>query len=74
MTIINILLFKNLITSENFTTRVAKANLACKNIIANFAKKTDCDNKLRYLNKHVPLDKKKTCTCWKYIKWTIRKN
>ena len=41
MIMINILLIKNL----------AQANLASKNDIANFVKKTDFDDKLKNLNK-----------------------
>ena len=48
----------NKLTSENVTARVVKANLLSKNDIANFVKKTDRDDKLRYLNKDVPSDKK----------------
>ena len=48
---INILLLKNFnirkLTSENFTARLKQANLASKNNIANFVKKTDFDNKLK---------------------------
>ena len=47
----------NKLTSENVTARVVKANLLSKNDIANFVKKTDRDDKLRYLNKDVPSDK-----------------
>ena len=49
MIMINMLLLKNLIkvTSENFTGRLKKANLASKNDIANFDKRTDFDNKLK---------------------------
>ena len=35
------------LTSENFTARLKQANLASKNDIANFVKKTDFDNKLK---------------------------
>ena len=46
---INILLIKNLINSHQkiFTARLKQANLASKNDIANFVKKTDFDNKLK---------------------------
>ena len=37
----------NKLTSEKFTARLAQANLASKNDIANFVKKTDFDNKLK---------------------------
>ena len=35
------------LTSENFTARLKQENLASKNNIANFVKKTDFDNKLK---------------------------
>ena len=35
----------NKLTSENFTARLAQANLISKNDIANFVKKTDFDDK-----------------------------
>ena len=38
--------FKKL-TSENFTSRLKQASLGSKNNIANFAKKTNFDNKLK---------------------------
>ena len=44
MTMINILLLKKL-TSENVTARLTQANLASKNDVVNFVKKTDFDNK-----------------------------
>ena len=37
----------NKLTSENFTARLKQVNLASKNDIANFAKKTDFDNELK---------------------------
>ena len=37
----------NKLTSNNFTGRLKKANLASKNDIANFVKKTDFHNKLK---------------------------
>ena len=39
----------NKLTAGDFTARLAQANLASKNDIANFVKKTDFDNKLRNL-------------------------
>ena len=39
----------NKLTAENFTTRLKQANLASNNDIANFVKKTDFDNKLKYV-------------------------
>ena len=44
--------FNNLI-SENWTARLAQANLASKSNIANFVKKTDFADKLKNLNKNV---------------------
>ena len=41
----------NKITAEHFTARLAQANLAIKNDIANFLKKTDFDDKPKNLNK-----------------------
>ena len=41
----------NKLTSENFASTFAQANLASKNDIANFVKKTDFDDKLTNLNK-----------------------
>ena len=43
MIMINISLLK--LTSENFTARLARGNLASKSDIANFAKKTGFDDK-----------------------------
>ena len=40
----------NKLTSKNFTGRLKKANLASKNDIANFVKKTDFHNKLKMLH------------------------
>ena len=37
----------NKLTSENFTARLKQANLASKNDIANFVKKTHFDEKLK---------------------------
>ena len=39
------------LTAENNTTRLAQANLASKNDIATFIKRTDFDDKLKNLNK-----------------------
>ena len=47
------------ITSQNFAPRLAQANLASKNDIANFVKKTDFDDKLKKLNKNVTSNKTK---------------
>ena len=38
--------------SETFTVRLTEANLTSKNDIANFVKKTDFDEKLKYFNKN----------------------
>ena len=43
----------NKLTADNFTARLAQANLASKDDIANFVKKTDFDNELKNLNKKV---------------------
>ena len=37
----------NMLTSENFSARLAQANLASKSDIANFVKKIDFDDKLK---------------------------
>ena len=37
----------NKLTAENFAARLSQSNLASKNDIANFVKKTDFDNKLK---------------------------
>ena len=49
----------NKLTSENFTARLAQANLPSENDIANFVKKTDFDNKLKILNEKVTSNKSK---------------
>ena len=41
----------NKLTIENFTARLKQGNLATKGDIVYFAKKTDFDGKLKYLNK-----------------------
>ena len=51
MITINILLLKNL-TAENFTTRLAEANIASKIDIANFVKRTDFDNQLKAVKQY----------------------
>ena len=38
------------LTAQKFAARLAQANLESKNDIANFAKKTDFDDKLKNLN------------------------
>ena len=47
------------LTSKNFAARLAQANLASKNGIANFLKETDFDNKLISFNERTILDKSK---------------
>ena len=49
----------NKLTAENVAARLAQANLASKNNIANFIKKTDLDNKLKTLNEKVTSNKSK---------------
>ena len=51
MITINILLLKNL-TAENFTARLAEANLASKIDIANFVKRTDFGNQLKAVKQY----------------------
>ena len=46
-------------TTGNFASKLARENLASKNDIANFVKKTDFDNKLKNLNKKVASNKTK---------------
>ena len=43
----------NKLTAENFTVRLKQANLATKDDIDGFVKKTDFDDKLKNLNKKV---------------------
>ena len=43
----------NKLTSEKFAARLAQANSASKNDIANFINKTDFDDKLKNLKKKV---------------------
>ena len=50
--------FNNL-TAEHFAARLVQANLVSKNDIANFVKKTDFDDKLKYLNKKITSNKTK---------------
>ena len=45
------------LTAGNFTARLAQTNLASKDDIANFVKKTDFDDKLKTLNKNVTSNK-----------------
>ena len=49
----------NKLTAENFNARLAQANLASKNDIANFVKNTDFDDKLKFLNKKITSNKTK---------------
>ena len=43
----------NKLTSENFSSRLAKANLASKNDIPNFVGKKNFDDELKSFNKKV---------------------
>ena len=45
--------------SENFAERLSGVDLASKNDIANFVKKTDFDDKLKNLNKKITLNETK---------------
>ena len=47
----------NKFTAENFTPRLKQANVATKDDIADFVKKTDFDDKLQKLNKKVTSNK-----------------
>ena len=49
----------NKLTSENFTARLAQANLARKSDIANFVKKADFDDTLKTLDENVTSNKAK---------------
>ena len=49
----------NKLTVENFAARLAQENLASKNDITNFVKKTDFDDKVNNLNKKITLSKTK---------------
>ena len=49
----------NKLTAENFATTLVQANLANKNDIAAFVKKTDFHDKLKTLNKKVTSSKTK---------------
>ena len=51
----------NKLTAENFTARLAQANLASKSNITNFVKKTDFDDKLNNLNKNFTTNKQNMC-------------
>ena len=51
--IVLILVKFNKLTADNFTVRLAQAYVASKNDIANFAKKTYFDDKLKNLNKKI---------------------
>ena len=53
--------------SQNFASRSAQANLANKNYIAALIKKTDFDDKLKYLNKKVTSSKTKLIEAEKKI-------
>ena len=65
MIMINILLLKNLkVNIRKFYWKTKTSNLASKNDIANFVKKTDFDNKL----KHVTSNKNKLNELSKKVK------
>ena len=49
----------NKLTSESFASRLVQGNLASKNVIANFIKKTDFDDKIKDLNKKITSNKTK---------------
>ena len=49
----------NKLTSQNFVARLAYANLASKNDIANFVKNTDFDDKLKKITKNITLNNSK---------------
>ena len=46
-------------TAENLATRLIKTNLARRNDVPNFVKKTDFDDKLKNLNKKTTLNETK---------------
>ena len=48
----------NKLIADNFTARLAKANLVSKNYIADFVKKTNFDDKLKHLHKKLQLKQK----------------
>ena len=48
-------------TADNFEAGLAQANLGTKNDTAEIAKGMDYDNKVKYINKKVISNKKKTC-------------
>ena len=50
----------NKLTAENFAARLPQTNIASKNDIAHFIKKTDFDDKLKNLNKRINLNTKIT--------------
>ena len=60
LTIVDVSLLQNLfnkLKTESFSERLAQANLANKNDIANFVKKTDFGEKLKTLNKKTTSNK-----------------
>ena len=62
LTIVNVSQLQNLfnkLTTESFVERLAQANVANKNDIANFVKKTDFGEKLKTLNKKITSNKTK---------------
>ena len=49
----------NTLKSEDFGSRLAQTNLASKDYIADFVKKTDFDNKLKSFNRRITSNKRK---------------
>ena len=56
------------LTSQSFASKIAQANLASKNDIANFVKNTDFDGKLKKLNKQIISNKTKHVHVENWIK------
>ena len=48
-----------MVVAENLTARLAQTNLASKNDVANFVKKTEFEDKLQNLNERVTSNKTK---------------
>ena len=71
--VIGILLHKNLLMPENFASRMGQVNLASRNDIATFVKKTDFDDKLKDLNKKCTSDKAKHIETEKKITYLTKK-
>ena len=71
--VIGILLHKNLLMPEHFASRIGQVNLASKNDIAIFVKKTDFDDKLKDLNKKCTSNKTKHIETEKKIIYLTKK-